>query len=301
MIDRRKFLNYSLGTAALLSTNLKLSTAKTDNKQPLNLKIYATNWGFKGDIEHFCQRVKAEGYDGIEVWLPEKNNVNKLLNAIDKYELELILLVAGHEKNFDDNFASFKSNLERALSLSPRLINCHTGRDYFTFEQASQFFNETIKRSAQTGINITHETHRARILFAAHISEMFLQKFPALRLTLDISHWCNVASSLLADQTQAVNLALAHSDHVHSRVGFAHGPQVNDPRAPEWKTAFNAHVAWWDKVVALKRQTTGQLTMTTEFGPAPYMPTLPYTNQPVADQWAINRYMMSYWRERYAG
>ena len=74
---------------------------------------------------------------------------------------------------------------------------------------------------------------------------------------------------------------------------------MNDPRAPEWQKAFNAHVAWWDKIVEIKRQTTGRLTMTTEFGPFPYMPTLPYTKQSVADQWAINRYMMNFWRDRY--
>ncbi len=195
--------------------------------------------------------------------------------------------------------ASFKANLERALRLSPRLINGHTGRDYFTARQAGSFFRETIECTQETGVAITHETHRARILFAAHISQPFLQAYPQLRLTLDISHWCNVASSLLENQPAAVNLALAHSDHVHARVGFAHGPQVNDPRAPEWRTAFNAHVAWWHAIVDIKRRTTGRLTMTTEFGPFPYMPSLPYTQQAVGNQWDINRYMMKFWRQRY--
>jgi hypothetical protein len=40
--------------------------------------------------------------------------------------------------------------------------------------------------------------------------------------------------------------------------------------------------------------------MLTEFGPPHYLPALPFTRQPVADQWDINVYMMKTLRERYA-
>ena len=39
--------------------------------------------------------------------------------------------------------------------------------------------------------------------------------------------------------------------------------------------------------------------MLTEFGPPHYLPALPYTQQPVADQWAINVHMMQLLRKRY--
>lgn len=42
------------------------------------------------------------------------------------------------------------------------------------------------------------------------------------------------------------------------------------------------------------------MTFLTEFGPVDYMPALPYTRQPVADQWAINVYMMEILRKRYS-
>lgn len=38
----------------------------------------------------------------------------------------------------------------------------------------------------------------------------------------------------------------------------------------------------------------------TEFGPPDYMPTVPYTRQPLSDQWAINVYMMQLLRKRYS-
>lgn len=42
------------------------------------------------------------------------------------------------------------------------------------------------------------------------------------------------------------------------------------------------------------------MTFLTEFGPVDYMPALPYTRQPVADQWAINKHMLDTLRTRYS-
>jgi len=159
-------------------------------------------------------------------------------------------------------------------------------------------FSEKVSR--ETGVPIYHETHRGRILFAANIARPFIEKIPSLRLTLDISHWCNVHESYLDDQEETVALALSRTDHIHARVGHPEGPQVSDPRAPEWNTALQKHFAWWDKVVERKKKEGKRITFLTEFGPPDYMPTLPYTRQAVADQWAINVYMMEVLRKRYA-
>ena len=138
------------------------------------------------------------------------------------------------------------------------------------------------------------------MLFAAPVAKRFLEAIPGLRLTLDISHWCNVSESLLADQQATVDLAISRTDHVHARIGHPEGPQVNDPRAPEWENAAKAHFAWWDKVVSAKQNAGQTMTILTEFGPVDYMPALPYTRQPVADQWAINYHMLQLLRKRYS-
>jgi hypothetical protein len=42
--------------------------------------------------------------------------------------------------------------------------------------------------------------------------------------------------------------------HIHARVGYAQGPQVPDPRAPEYQAALVAHERWWDQILgALSR------------------------------------------------
>ena len=35
-----------------------------------SLAILATNWGFEGTHDQFATKVKAAGYDGVEVWVP---------------------------------------------------------------------------------------------------------------------------------------------------------------------------------------------------------------------------------------
>jgi hypothetical protein len=109
-----------------------------------------------------------------------------------------------------------------------------------------------------------------------------------------------VSESLLEDQPETVDLTLQRVDHIHARIGHQEGPQVNDPRAPEWKNAADAHFTWWDKVIEIKKQKGDVQTILTEFGPPTYMPTLPYTQQPLADQWAINVYMKDLLRKRYS-
>jgi hypothetical protein len=97
-----------------------------------------------------------------------------------------------------------------------------------------------------------------------------------------------------------MEMALERVDHIHARVGHPEGPQVNDPRAPEWDGALKQHFIWWDKIVERKKKNGERMTFLTEFGPPDYMPALPYTRQPLADQWAINVHMMQLLRKRYS-
>jgi sugar phosphate isomerase/epimerase len=270
-------------------------------QQGFELLIFATNWGFAGSWDEFCSKIKKEGYDGAEAWYSEdEKQRSEFLAAFQKYDLKFGLLVGGHDRDYQKHFSQFSSNLEKAAALKPVYINCHSGRDHFSFGQNKKFIDRTTDVSDQTKIPVYHETHRGRILYSAPIARHFMEELPSLRLTLDISHWCNVHESLLADQEETVAMALSRTDHIHTRVGHAEGPQVNDPRAPEWTDAVKAHMGWWDKVVELKRKEGKRLTMLTEFGPADYLPALPFTRQPVANQWEINKHMLDTLRSRYA-
>ena len=291
------------GTAAMINPldafNRPLETSSS--APGFELLIFATNWGFNGSWDDFCSRIKKDGYDGAEAWYPAEEKARKeFLEAFQKYQLKFGLLFGASDTDYQKHLQQFKSTLEAAASLKPVYINCHSGKDHFSFDQNKAFIDFTTELNGKTKVPIYHETHRGRILYSAPISRQFMEKHSALRLTLDISHWCNVHESLLNDQLETVKLAISRTDHIHTRVGHAEGPQVNDPRAPEWKDAVTAHFGWWDQVVEQKRKDGKLLTMLTEFGPIDYLPALPYTRQPVADQWEINKYMLDTLRTRYA-
>jgi sugar phosphate isomerase/epimerase len=306
---RRKFIQLGsiTGTAALLSS---LESFALTNKPDFTmnagfqLTVLATNWGFDGSLDVYCAKAKKEGYDGIEIWWPTDNKPaqDELFTALKNHQLEVGFLCGGSQTNPQEHLDFFKKMIDAAAKQNiqkPLYINCHSGRDHFGFDTNKKFVEHTIALSKETGITICHETHRSRIMFAAHVAKEYIQKYPELKLTFDVSHWCNVHESLLTDQKETVDLALERVEHIHARIGHSEGPQVNDPRAPEWDEAVKAHFAWWDKVIERKKKNGERMTVLTEFGPPTYMPTLPYTQQPLANQWEINVHMMKMLRKRY--
>jgi len=307
---RRKFIKTSAaGSAALFLSSLETFSLSAKPFLTMNknyeLKIMATNWGFGGTMDAFCAKVKKEGYDGVELWWPADNKMaqDEMFAALKIHQLEIGFLCGGSQSNPQEHLDYYKKMIDAAAKQNiqrPLYINNHSGKDHFSFEDNKKFIEHTNVLAKETGILICHETHRGRMLFAAHITKQFVEKFPELRLTLDISHWCNVHESLLSDQKETVEMVLERTDHIHARIGHAEGPQVNDPRAPEWENAVKQHFEWWDKVVERKKTNGERMTFLTEFGPPDYMPTMAYTRQPLSDQWAINVHMMNLLRKRYS-
>lgn len=297
-VSRRKFI--TTATAAAFAPFASLGKPIIEKQKGFALKMLATNWGFVGNYDAFCTKAKSAGFDGVEVWLPDtQKERDELMNATAKHGLEYGFLWGSGESVFAKHFEAFTKMLNEGLALKPLYFNCHSGKDWFDFEHGSQFVRLGLEVSNSTKIPVYHETHRGRLMFAAHVTKQYLEAFPDMRLTLDISHWCAVHESLLGDQAEAVNLALRHTAHIHARVGHEEGPQVNDPRAPEWKNAVDAHLGWWDTVVKRRAAEGLPITFLAEFGPPTYLPTVPYTFQPLADQWDINVFMMKTLRERY--
>ena len=308
--NRRKFITTTAaGSAAVFLSSLETFAAQgrpsfTMGKN-YELKIMATNWGFHGTTDQFCAAAKKEGYDGVELWWPTDNKKaqDEMFAALKTHGLEVGFLCGGYQTNAQEHLDYYKKMIDAAAKQNiqrPLYINNHSGRDHFSYEENKKFIEHTNTLAKETGILICHETHRSRMLFAAHITKQFIEKQPELRLTLDISHWCNVHEGLLTDQKETVAMALDRTDHIHARIGHAEGPQVNDPRAPEWEAVVKQHFEWWDKVVERKKKNGERMTFLTEFGPPDYMPTTAYTRQPLSDQWAINVHMMHLLRKRYS-
>ncbi len=269
----------------------------------MKVKFFCPYWGSSSlSYPSFFQMVKESGYDGVEMSLPfDKKEKSGILKLLREFGLDL---VAQHwETSHPDPLLHkviYRKHLINLAEASPLFINSQTGKDFFSFKDNAELIEISFQVAKETGVPIVHETHRGKFSFALHITRQYLEKIPDLEIGLDLSHWCNVAESLLQDQQDALDLALSHSRHIHARVGYAEGPQITDPRLPEWEEAMNFHLSCWDRVFENFRQMNREhLTITPEFGPYPYMHHLPFTQMPVANQWEINLYMKDMLKDRY--
>lgn len=265
-------------------------------------KFFCPLWGMESlPYPEAARRVKAAGYDGMEIAAPAPKRA-EAVQVTRNNGLDLVLMVFSGGPDLADYAKRYRDDLLDAASHKPMFINSHTGKDFMSFEQNSALIEVAAQIEKQTGIPILHETHRGRFSYSAPGIQYYLQKFPDMKLTADYSHWVNVAESYLGDQADNMSRAIAQSQHIHCRVGQPEAPQVSDPRAPEWANALETHAKWWDAIrTRMLNANAPILTVTCEFGPAPgYLPTLPYTNQPVTSQWDVNVFMKDFLKKRWA-
>jgi len=271
----------------------------------MEIQFYCPRWGSeKLKWEIFFEKLMAAGYDGAECGIgsaASEKELNEIWTFAEKYKAKIIIQHYDTcDADFPKHFDLYCAWLEKVKPYPCVKINSQTGRDFFSFENNKALIEETIQFKKKTGIEVLHETHRNKFLFAAHIAKEYLEKIPDLEITLDASHWVCVAESFLEDQTMTMDLAITKTQHIHARVGYPEGPQVPDPRIAAWQHALNMHLNWWDKVVERKKNNNALLTITPEFGPYPYMVHLPATGDPICGQWDTNVFIMELLKKRYA-
>ena len=262
--------------------------------------FFQTNWGYNGGIEDFIEKAKKSGYDGVEIWLPaEPEKQNIISKALKKFDMKVIFL-CGTNRNltFEESLIEYKNYLKKAIDQKPLAINSHTGSDFLTYDQNMAFIDAANNLSKASNIPIYHETHRGRFSYSLPETIKYLEKNNNLFLTLDISHWMVVHESLLKNQDKFINSVINRSNHIHARVGFEEGPQVNDVKAPEWKSTVDRHLEIWEFIIRKRWEEGKMITVTTEFGPPNYMPTEPVTKKPLSDQWNSNTFIMKSIKDR---
>lgn len=269
----------------------------------MKILFFRSVWGLDDcpTLEDKFKKIKAGGFDGVELDVPlEAATCRQARQVLDDLGLTVIAQqwrTTG--QTVAEHTAGFEPQYERALILKPLYLNSHTGRDHFTLDENLAILDHAGALVRQRGLEVYHETHRGRALFSAPATVQILYARPQVKLVADFSHWCCVHESLLADQAGRVERAIANSFAIHARVGHAEGPQVPDPRDPLWRPQLDAHLAWWKKIIALRRsEGCPLLPITPEFGPAPYMTLLPHTRQPIADLWEINCFMRDWLKEQ---
>lgn len=267
----------------------------------MRLLITRSKWDLDAlPLEEFLRYTREAGFDGTEIHLPSLHaSPDECCALHERYGLAFVAMITTEGATPEEHCTTLAERYRDAIRYRPLLVNCHTGRDIFPLDENLRIFRAALALEQETGVRIFHETHRGRATWSAPATREILHALPELRITADLSHWCCVHESLLEDQADTVALAIRHAGYIHARVGHREGPQVNDPRAPEWREEVERHLQWWERIAA-ERAGAGDavLAVCPEFGPAPYLPALPFTGQPVTDLRAVIIHQMHQLRRR---
>ncbi len=281
----------------------------------MKLALFKQLWGHAGSLADAIDDVTAAGFQGIEGPPPEPRAGRADFRArLDDAGLEFMaeittgirtpgVWVPAPGLTVEDHLRDFRTILDRALEMRPFAVTCMGGSDLWTFSESVHFLTSAYLLASETGVRVAYETHRSRSLFHPRITAELLAELPDdLELTCDFSHWCVVTERLVLDEMPDIlALAASRARHVHARVGYDQGPQVPDPRAPEHAGALAAHERWWDAIwKAQEERGFDTVSMTPESGPDGYLQCAPFTREPVADLWDINRWIGHRQRERLA-
>lgn len=265
----------------------------------MKVKYFATTWGLE-ELDYAAQfsKIKNAGYDGVETGRIKPEEIPQVKELLEKHQLLLICQQWTEGKTASEHSESFLKQADINSRLNPVSINSHTGKDYFSFADNLDILATALEFEKTEKTPVTHETHRGRFAFAAHITPRFLEELPELKLTADFSHWCCVAESFLEDQKDNLQKSIKHAFHIHARIGSTQASQVNNPESEEWENEKEIFLNWWKEILLNANSLNGILPITCEFGPWPYMPTAPFTATPLASQWDINLYMKQLLKNR---
>lgn len=267
--------------------------------------LFASFWTNESSYAEAVASATSAGFDGVEGPPPpsaaERDDLrHQLADANFHYLAEITtcirapgLYVPDPAATVDDHVTSFRRSLEFASELNPIAVTCLGGNDLWPVADSIEFLARAADAAADVGIPASFETHRARSLFHPRDTATILRELPHLELTCDFSHWCAVTERLVLDELpELLATCAARARHIHARVGYDQGPQVPDPRAPEYADALAAHERWWQTIQF--HQSARQLafsTVTPEFGPDGYLHLTPFTQEPVANLREINHWI----------
>lgn len=266
----------------------------------MQLAIFRTFWGVDLPLAQAAAEAAAAGFDGLELPCPRESAgraaLAKVLAQHDMQWIAEICTAGSYVPNRNATLAEHCQDLEAGLrqcaESRPVRVNCLGGLDAWELDDSLRFFEHGMNVAARLGLELCFETHRSRVLFNPWLTPKVLSALPEIRLTADISHWCVVAERLMDSEPEVIARMAPHVRHIHARVGYDQGPQVPHPAAPEYAQCLRSHQHCWERFWSAQ-QAAGlqECTLTPEFGPDGYLQQAPFTQQPVADLWELNRWM----------
>jgi hypothetical protein len=260
---------------------------------PFQLEVYRTMWGVPDPMNKLEAVKKDNMFVGIEQGLIQLTEDNKRIfrQKVKDLGFKFLAMIFTEGNTVEEHIESFRQQVYEAKVDNPVFYNSHSGKDSWSFQESEKYFEAVLQIEKEVGIPICHETHRGRILYNPWITRDLLKRFPDLKLCADLSHWVVVCERLIDTELDILKLVAERTIHIHARVGYEQGPQINDPRSAENLSYVEAHERWWDLIWDYQsKNNIAVTTLNAEFGPPPYMHVQPFTNQPVTDLWEVTNW-----------
>ena len=272
------------------------------------IRFFRQVWGcelFSLDPAVLLPELKRLGYNGLEASISDVNRLSSndpasLLKRLQQHGLDLICIAytrwndyqVWERRSVDEQLAQLERELALIRQWRPVHVNVHAGDDTWTMEEHSAFFERALplqQRVLGPSLSASFETHRGRSLSTPAVGLQLMERFPALRLTADLSHWVLVSERLFTHPLERawMERVVARCDHTHARVGYNQHAQI--PHT-SW-TGYEADIAWfdhwWQRIWDESRKAgKATITCTPEIGPVPYTITQK-DGQPAVDAWAF--------------
>lgn len=255
-------------------------------------------------FEQICEKLKADGYSGLDISVQQILALGKSVFAgiLSRTGLKFIAKCYSsgggcptgissclsnasishppQGRSVDEHIAVFGAQVREIATCSELreyliTISGQSGRDYFTDAEVDLYIEAATKLSTEFGVTIQHETHRHRILFNPWTARDTVKRRPDLNILADLSHYCVVCEAPCDDPdlNEAIDTLIPRVTHIHARVGYAEGPQVPDVTDPRWQKEIDGHVKWWKSAMkSMRSRGIPLITVTPEFLPHPYAP-----------------------------
>ena len=259
-------------------------------------------------------------------WLLDENNKSRevLINALNEADLgcvtqihtsggyiskdsgEYIYCGAYDVEAHQEDFKKQLRECKELLGLVNRggFVNVHAGLDAWSNDEVVRFLEFCFEEIEQTAPDTTvvFETHRQRI-FGSPFQTRELLALPSLskskylKLNADLSHWYCACERVFNPKEEGrdkwwpgvLESIASRCEYIHARFGWAQGPQMADPSAPECEKDRNLQIQIWKKLMKEQQNADHiggggprEVFVSPEYGPAPYLPFRPHTEEPVS-------------------
>ncbi|WP_238327655.1 sugar phosphate isomerase/epimerase family protein [Paenibacillus gorillae] len=251
--------------------------------------------GREWSLEERFARIAEAGYDGINGFLPAKEEAERWNRLLKEYGLSFS--VNAYPRNAADMQAFLQEAQAYGGAERIQYVNAQVLTPFVTGESALELLRDIQRLSADAGISVFVETHRGTITQDLIRTAEYVRSIGDLKLTIDYSHYV-VAGEMhhVPDEAEALlQQLLVQTSSIHARVSNGEQIQVDVGEQGE-HPILDHYKRWWADGMRhwLRQAAPGQrFPFVCELGPASYAITTDEatgrTNE-ISDRWSQSLY-----------